>query len=76
MLNATGYHKQFRNISIGGAVINVITNLLLIPKYGIEGAAVSNAVSMVIWNLAGTFYIRKKFGFYIAYLPFLKLKNK
>jgi O-antigen/teichoic acid export membrane protein len=76
MLNATGYHKQFRNISIAGACINIITNLLLIPRFGIEGAAISNATSMVLWNLIGTIYIRKKFGFFIAYMPFLNLKHK
>lgn len=75
MLNATGYHRQFRNISIAGALINVLTNLLLIPKFGMEGAAISNALSMVLWNLAGTLYIKKKFGFYIAYIPFLNLRK-
>lgn len=77
LLNATGYHKQFRNISFLGACINILLNLFLVPKYGIEGAAAANAISMIVWNVIGTFYIKRTFGFYIAYLPFLKLnKNK
>jgi O-antigen/teichoic acid export membrane protein len=76
MLNATGYHKQFRNISIAGALINIVTNLLLIPKFGIEGAAISSALSMVLWNVIGTLYIKKQFGFFIAYIPLLNLRHK
>lgn len=76
LLNATGYHKQFRNISFFGAIVNIIINLLLIPAYGIEGAAVANAISMILWNVVGTFYIKQRFGFYIVYLPFINLNKK
>ena len=72
LLNATGYHKQFRNISFTGAVVNIVLNLFLIPIYGIEGAAIANAVSMIVWNIICTFYIKHKFGFYIMYIPFVK----
>lgn len=75
LMNATGYHRQFRNISFFGAIANILINLLLVPAYGITGAAVANAVSMILWNIVGTVYIRKKFGFYIYYIPFLKPKN-
>lgn len=74
LLNATGFHKQFRNISFFGAAINIILNLFLIPLYGIEGAAVANAASMIIWNIVSTFYIKQKFGFYIVYIPFVKTR--
>lgn len=76
LLNATGYHKQFRNISFFGAIVNIVINLFLIPAYGIEGAAVANAISMILWNVVGTFYIKKTFGFYIVYIPFLNLNKK
>lgn len=76
LLNATGYHKQFRNISFFGAVVNILINLVLIPRFGIEGAAIANAFSMILWNVVGTFYIKKTFGFYIVYVPFLNLNKK
>jgi O-antigen/teichoic acid export membrane protein len=76
LLNATGYHKQFRNISLLGAVLNIAMNLILVPKFGIEGAAIANAISMVLWNIIGTVYIKRTFGFYIVYLPFLNLNKK
>ncbi|HRH56305.1 MAG TPA: flippase [Chitinophagales bacterium] len=72
LLNATGYHKAFRNISFVGAVISIIANLLLIPGYGILGAAIANTISMIAWNLIATIYIKRTFGFFIGYFPFLK----
>ncbi len=76
LLNATGYHKQFRNISFFGVAVNIIVNLFLIPRYGIVGAAIANAASMILWNIIGTIYIKKTFGFYILYLPFINLNKK
>ncbi|MCB0508053.1 MAG: oligosaccharide flippase family protein [Bacteroidetes bacterium] len=76
LLNGTGYHKQFRNISFLGMAINIIANLILIPFYGIMGAAIANSISMMVWNIVGTFYIKQKFGFYIVYIPFVNLNKK
>lgn len=75
LLNVTGYHKQFRNISLLGAFLNLGLIFVLIPKWGIEGAAVANAVSMAVWNIIGSIYIKKKFGYYIAYIPFINLNK-
>lgn len=75
LLNATGYHRQFRNISFLGAAVSILLNFLLIPKFGIEGAAAANAISMIFWNVLGAIYIKKKFGFYISYIPFINLNK-
>lgn len=71
LLNATGHHKQFRNISLFGAVMNIFVSLLLIPKYGISGAAFANTISMIAWNIIGVVYIKRKFGYTLMYLPFI-----
>jgi O-antigen/teichoic acid export membrane protein len=75
LLNVTGHHKSFRNISLAGAFVNLILIFFLIPVWGIEGAAMANAISMAVWNIIGTFYIRRKFGYYIAYVPFVNLNK-
>lgn len=75
LLNVTGYHKQFRNISLIGAFINLIMIFIFIPIWGIEGAALGNAISMACWNIIGSIYIKKKFGYYIAYIPFVNLNK-
>lgn len=69
LLNVTGHHKQFRNISLLGAAINIGMIILCVPKMGIEGAALASAISMAIWNIIGIIYIKKKFGYYISLIP-------
>jgi O-antigen/teichoic acid export membrane protein len=49
-LNMTGKQKKLNIILILGLVINVILNLVLIPVYGIEGAAAATLISMIFWN--------------------------
>lgn len=71
LLNATGHHRQFTYMSLIAAFFNIIINLFLIKHYGIIGAAIATSLSLILWNLLGVWYIRKKFGFIIAYLPFI-----
>lgn len=50
LLNMTG-HEKYTAMSVGiSAVLNIALNLLLIPVWGIAGAATAMAVSMVISN--------------------------
>jgi len=71
-LNMTGHQNVFKNIIIIGGVLNIILNFILIPNYGIIGAAIASMVSNAAWGISAAIYIRHKFGFSIAYIPFLK----
>ena len=71
-LSMTGAHKAFRNIITLGAVINIVLNWLLIPRWGLEGAAFASMIGLGFWNLASVVYIRMKYGFLILYLPGLR----
>ena len=75
LLNATGYHRTFRNISFIGMATNIVANFILIPMFGFVGAAIANSLSMIAWNIIGTIFIKQKFGFYIAYIPFVNLNG-
>lgn len=48
-LTMTGRHWQATRVSLGAAVANILLNLLLIPRFGIEGAAVATAISSTLW---------------------------
>lgn len=51
ILNMTGFERD-ATFGVGVSVIsNVFLNLILIPLYGIVGAASATAVSIIIWNL-------------------------
>lgn len=49
-LNMTGKQQKLNKILIAGLFINVILNFVLIPSYGIEGAAIATLISMLFWN--------------------------
>tara|TARA_B100000963_G_scaffold181255_1_gene157594 strand:+ start:1753 stop:3090 length:1338 start_codon:yes stop_codon:yes gene_type:complete len=68
-LQMVGKQNVFQNILILTAVINICLNYILIPKYGIDGAAFASAISGVIWNSLMIIYIKKFFGFFSIYLP-------
>jgi O-antigen/teichoic acid export membrane protein len=54
--------EHLRTLSAGIAiVINIILNLILIPRYGITGAAVSTAISQLLIFLLYQYFITKKF---------------
>lgn len=72
ILQMTGHQKVVQNIMLFAAAINVILNLLLIPIYQMEGAAVASLVSVVFWNTAMVISVKKKFGFYSIYFPGIK----
>ena len=44
------------------AVANVLLNLLLIPKWGVEGAATATAISLVLWNIILIRYVWRCLG--------------
>lgn len=71
-LQMVGKQKIFQNILILAAVVNVVMNYLLIPLYGISGAAIASTVSGILWNALMIIYIKKNFGFYTIYLPWIK----
>ncbi|WP_093869460.1 MATE family efflux transporter [Tenacibaculum sp. MAR_2010_89] len=59
-LNMTGKQKYFQNILICSVVINFILNRILIPVYGMEGAAIAFSCSLFFWNILATIVVYKK----------------
>lgn len=64
VLNMSGNQKLLRNITIAGFVLNAVLNLMLIPHYGINGAAIASLITNVAFNFTCVYYIKKKLGFY------------
>lgn len=68
-MNMTGRQNIFRNITFCAAILNILSNLLLIPRLGIIGAAISAMVSVSFWNIATLVYMKKQHGQTTGYLP-------
>ena len=70
-MQMTNNQKVYQYIIILAFIINLILNYILIPIYGINGAAFSSAVAMAFWNLALVIIIKQKLGFWTIYIPFI-----
>lgn len=59
-LNMTGKHVALQKILVSALAINIVLNYLLIPVYGILGAAIATSASMIVWNIVAVIYVYKK----------------
>lgn len=70
-VNMTGDQVAYQNIMIVAALACIILNVLLVPRFGIEGAALAGSLSLVIWNVYLLILIKRKYGRTIGYVPLL-----
>lgn len=64
LLNMSNRQRKVQNILIFAASINIGLNLILIPHFSIQGAAIATLVSTLIWNFLGLYVVYKDLGFY------------
>lgn len=56
-------HEQLAALGVGiSAAINVILNALLIPCWGLEGAATATLISIIIWNFILIWFVWQRLG--------------
>jgi O-antigen/teichoic acid export membrane protein len=70
-LNMTGKQKAFRNIVLLAALIDIALCYLLIPRFGINGAAIATMTSLFFWNITSVIVIKKADGINTFYFPVL-----
>jgi len=61
-MNMTGNERVFAWLVGVATGVNVLLNLVLIPVYGMEGAAVATLISIAIWNIGGAAWIWRRHG--------------
>ena len=62
LLNMTGHEKDTMRGMFIAFVVNVILNLVLVPEYGMVGAAIATAFSILCWNAVLRHYVKKRLG--------------
>jgi O-antigen/teichoic acid export membrane protein len=62
LLNMSGHERETARGLIVAALLNVILNLLLIPRWGINGSSFAASISLIIWNVLLWLAVRKKLG--------------
>jgi O-antigen/teichoic acid export membrane protein len=60
LMMMTGQERQAALIILGATAANLVLNLLLIPLFGMEGAAIANAATLAAWNVAMAIFIWRK----------------
>jgi len=59
ILNMTDHQKVMTKIALVATLSNVVLNALLIPKIGIEGAAIASLVSLLVFNLSAVVLVKR-----------------
>jgi O-antigen/teichoic acid export membrane protein len=72
----TAHQKYLRNASFIALSISGCAAYILIPIYGLNGAAFSILMNSIVLNGVCVFKIRKSFNFWSIYVPVLKLDKK
>ncbi|MFQ5889931.1 MAG: flippase [Gemmatimonadota bacterium] len=62
LLMMSAHERATRNLIIAAATLNVALNVLLIPPFGLHGAAVATSISLVAHNIALTVFVRRLLG--------------
>jgi O-antigen/teichoic acid export membrane protein len=60
LMMMTGHERQASYIILAATAGNIVLNLLLIPPFGMEGAAIANAGTLIASNVAMAFFIWRK----------------
>lgn len=70
ILNMTGHERVTAIISAIALCINFSLNLILIPSYGVVGAAAASTTALTIWNAVLFYFAYRRTG--IISLPYYK----
>jgi O-antigen/teichoic acid export membrane protein len=64
LLNMTGHERDtFRGVAFS-AIVTIVLSVILIPPFGIVGAAVAKGVTVAVWNLLLLRQVKRRLGFY------------
>jgi len=72
IMQMTNNQTIFKNVVSLALIVNILLNYILIPVYGIEGAAIASMTSMILWNIILLVIIRIKMGFFTLFITFSK----
>ena len=59
LMTMTGHERPALVMFVGALALSLLLNLILIPRFGAIGAAVSSSSAVAAWNFAMLFYVRR-----------------
>ena len=76
LLTMSGHERDAARGFVFAAVLNLALNGLLIPAYGIVGAAVASAISLISWNLILAALVYRRLGIYSTVLGQIRMTER
>jgi O-antigen/teichoic acid export membrane protein len=73
ILSYSKYYKYTIIFSLVMMCLTILLNVLLIPRYGMNGAAMAVSVALIVFNVLKTFTIWRKFHFHCFSRHYLSL---
>ncbi|HPI54090.1 MAG TPA: polysaccharide biosynthesis C-terminal domain-containing protein [Chitinophagaceae bacterium] len=73
IINYSKYYKYIITLSVVMMIMTISLNIWLIPMWGMNGAALSVSISLVVFNILKTSIIYAKFGFHCFSKHYLTL---
>jgi O-antigen/teichoic acid export membrane protein len=76
LLNMTGHEKDAMKGMMYSLGVNFVLAFLLIPTYGMVGAATATATSLMAWNLILRYYVKKRLNIEsIGFIQIIKQRH-
>lgn len=66
LLVMSGHERAFRNSVVWALVCNVVLNVVLAPRFGIEGAAIATALGVILQNVIAAVMVKTRLGFFAS----------
>ena len=60
IMTMTGHQNQAAMIVAGGALLSILLNGILIPLFGLNGAAIATSITTALWNILMLIFVIKK----------------
>lgn len=62
ILNMTGMEREAVTGIVVAIIVNIILDIILIPLFGMVGAASASALSIFVWNMISRHFVRTRVG--------------
>jgi len=71
LLIMTGKERVLRNIYTATALLNILSSIIFLKLWGVEGVAYATSFSVILWNLWAAYAVKRHLGFWTFNPTFL-----
>ena len=75
LMTMSGNEKYLSSVMLFSVLLNIIFNSILIPKMGIEGAAIATGLSIIFWNCILLIHANNKIGINPSIINIKRMKS-